>query len=214
MKKFAIILSGCGVYDGSEIHEAVCTMLAIKRRGGDYQCFAPDRDQAHVVNHLTGQPTGETRNALAEAARIARGNIKPITDYNPADYDGVIFPGGFGAAKNLCDYAFQGPRCQPQPDIALAIRRTVEAGKRIGAECIAPVLITSVLKGCQVTIGHDEATAADIAQIGGRHVEADHNGVVRDPGLKLYTTPCYMEAADIAQVAESADALVAAMMED
>ena len=125
--KFAVVLSGCGVYDGAEIHEAVLTLLAIDRQGGTYQCFAPNRDQMHVVNHLTGEATGESRNVLVEAARIARGQIKDLTSFTPEDFDALIFPGGFGAAKNLCSFAVDGPDCTVDPATETAIKAMAAA---------------------------------------------------------------------------------------
>ena len=135
-----LVLSGCGVYDGAEIHESTLTMLAIARKGASYQCFAPDIKQAHVINHLNGEEMPEIRNVLVEAARIARGNIKPLTEYNANDFDAIIFPGGFGAAKNLCTFAFDGVECVVIPQVENAIRETVAAEKPIGAFCISPVL--------------------------------------------------------------------------
>jgi enhancing lycopene biosynthesis protein 2 len=132
MKKIAVVLSGSGVYDGSEIHEATLTLLAIARNKAEYQCFAPDVDQAHVINHLTGEEMTENRNVLVEAARIARGNIKPLSEYNAAVFDAIVFPGGFGAAKNLCTFAFDGVDCKIHSDVEVAVRSTVEAGKPVG----------------------------------------------------------------------------------
>ena len=134
MKKIAVVLAGCGVYDGAEIHEATLTLLAIARQGAQYQCFAPDINQAHVINHLTGKEMPETRNVLVEAARIARGKIKPLSDYRATEYDSIIFPGGFGVAKNLCTFAFDGEKCTVNKDVEKAIRTTVVAEKPIGAD--------------------------------------------------------------------------------
>jgi enhancing lycopene biosynthesis protein 2 len=145
MKKIAVVLAGNGVYDGAEIHEATLTLLAIARNGAQYQCFAPDVEQAHVVNHLTGEEMPEKRNVLVEAARIARGNIKPLSEYNAKDFDAIVFPGGFGAAKNLCTFAFDGVDCKVNPDVEKAVRSTVAEEKPVGALCISPVLITKIL---------------------------------------------------------------------
>ncbi|MDR0364881.1 MAG: isoprenoid biosynthesis glyoxalase ElbB [Bacteroidales bacterium] len=212
MKRFALILSGCGVYDGAEIHESVSTMIAIRKAGAEYQLFAPNREQYHVVNHLTGEEMDEKRNVLVESARIARGQIKDIIEFDPKDFDAIIFPGGFGAAKNLSDYAFKGSSCRAIPEIEKAIKDTIESGKPLGAECIAPVVMAAVLKGATVTIGSDEATAKDIEQLDGHHIVAEHNGVIYDRKYNLYTTPCYMAAQNILEVYESAEALVNAMM--
>ena len=210
--KFAIILSGCGVYDGAEIHETVATMIALRKNNADYQCFAPNRRQYHVVNHLTGAEVGEERNILEESARLARGKIKEIAEYKPEDFDGLIFPGGFGVAKNLCNYAIKGADCELFPDVIKAIQDTVDAKKTIGAECITPAMMAAYLDGATVTIGNDKETAAHIQQMGGFHVETQHNGVVYDPKYNLYTTPCYMLGNDILEIYESAEALVKALI--
>jgi enhancing lycopene biosynthesis protein 2 len=212
MKKFAIILSGCGVYDGAEIHETVATMIALRKNGAEYQCFAPNRPQYHVINHLTGAEVGEGRNILEESARLARGKIKEIGEYNPKDFDGLIFPGGFGVAKNLCNYAIKGADCELFPDVIKAIQDTVDAKKPIGAECITPAMMAAFLKGATVTIGNDKKTAHDIQKMGGHHVETKHDGVVYDPQYNLYTTPCYMLGTDILEIYESAEALVKALI--
>lgn len=213
MKNFAIVLSGCGVYDGSEIHEAVTTMLAIKQLHANYQIFSPNINQAHVVNHLTGEVTDETRNVLVESARIARGDVKDLKEYDPSLFDGIIFPGGFGVAKNFCDYAFNKTKCTVNPEIIDAIQKTVNSGKLIGAECISPVMMAAVLKGATVTIGNDSSTSSDIQALNGHHVNTKHNDVIYDDHYKLFTTPCYMLAKDIQQVWESSYALVSAMLE-
>lgn len=212
--RFAIVLSGCGVYDGAEIHEAVLTLLAVDRHGGTYQCFAPDRPQMHVVNHLTGQEAaGESRNVLVEAARIARGAIKPLSAFDPAEFDALVFPGGFGAAKNLCTFAVQGPDCTVDPESEAAIRAMAQAGKPIGALCIAPALMARVLgDGVQVTIGSDPGTAEAIEKMGARHTNAGHGGVVVDKARKLVTSPCYMLDSTISQIADGADNTVQALL--
>lgn len=208
MKKIAVVLSGSGVYDGAEIHESTLTMLSIVRHGAQYQCFAPDINQAHVVNHLTGNEMKETRNVLVEAARIARGNIKPLAEYNAADFDAIVFPGGFGAAKNLCTFAFDGVDCVVIPEAEKAIRETVAAGKPIGALCISPVLITKVLTDVEVTIGDDEETASAIKNMGGTHKNATHGEIVFDKKYKIVTSPCYMLDATIDQIADGAENVV------
>ena len=212
MKKFAIILSGCGVHDGAEIHETVATMIALKKNNTDYQFFAPNRKQYHVINHLTGAEVGEERNILVESARLARGKIKEIAEYKPEDFDGLIFPGGFGVAKNLCNYAIKGADCELFPDVINAIQATIDAKKPIGAECITPAMMAAYLTGAVVTIGNDQETAAHIQQMGGHHVETKHNGVVYDSKYNLYSTPCYMLGADILEIYESAEALVKALI--
>jgi enhancing lycopene biosynthesis protein 2 len=171
---FAVILSGCGVYDGSEIHEAVLTLLAIDKAGGSYACFAPDIAQHHVINHLSGQEMGETRNVLVESARIARGKVKNLNEFDPAQHDAMIFPGGFGAAKNLCSFAFEGPGCKVDPDVEKAVRAMHAAKKPIGALCIAPALMARILGKVEVTIGNDAGTAEALGSMGAKHCNTTH----------------------------------------
>ncbi|MGE4527217.1 MAG: isoprenoid biosynthesis glyoxalase ElbB [Rhodospirillaceae bacterium] len=210
--KFAVVLSGCGVYDGSEIHEAVLTLLAIDRAGCTYQCFAPDVPQMHVINHVIGAPGAETRNVLVESARIARGAILPLADYKPADFDILAFPGGFGAAKNLCTFAVDGPDCTVNPDAEKAIRSTHAAKKPIVALCIAPALVAKVLGKIDVTIGNDAGTAKAIAAMGGNPLERTHGEVCIDNANKIVTSPCYMLNATIGQIADGAAAAVGAAL--
>ena len=210
--KFAVVLSGCGVYDGAEIHEAVMTLLAISRNKGSYQVFAPNVMQHHVINHLNGQEMKESRNVLVESARIARGNIKPLVEYNPNDFDAIIFPGGFGAAKNLCSYAFDGPDMKIDKIVERAIRETHNAGKPIGALCIAPVLITKILGNIEVTVGTDANTAADIEAMGGLHRQTGNGEVIIDKKNKIVTSPCYMLDASISDIADGAEAAVKALI--
>lgn len=209
---FAVVLSGCGVYDGAEIHEAVLTLLAIDRLGGSYACFAPDMPQHHVVNHLTGQESPEKRNVLAESARIARGKIAPLSAFEATQFDALVFPGGFGAAKNLCSFAFDGPDCKVNPDVERAVRAMHAAGKPIGALCIAPALMAKLLRGAEVTIGNDPGTAQAIEKMGGKHHIRTHGEVVVDAGLKLVTSPCYMLDATIGQIADGAENTVRTLM--
>lgn len=211
--KAAVVLAGCGVNDGAEIHEAVMTLYAIDRNGGTWQVFAPNVMQHHVINHITGEVMKESRNVLIESARIARGNIKALTEYRAADFDALIFPGGFGVAKNLCTYAFDGPDCDVARVVEDAIRSTHKAGKPIGALCISPVLIARVLKGVTVTIGNDKDTVADIVTLGGKHENRHHGEVVVDRVNLVITTPCYMLDATISEIAQDADKLVKAIKE-
>ncbi len=213
MKKIAVVLAGSGVYDGAEIHESVLTMLAISRKGASYQCFAPDKNQAHVVNHLTGEEMPETRNVLVEAARIARGNIKPLSEYKAKDYDALIFPGGFGVAKNLCTFAFDGVDCTVTEEVEKVIQETNAANKPIGALCISPVLIAKVLEGVEVTIGQDEGASGAIETFGGKHIKTSHGEIVYDKKFNLVTTPCYMLDASIDQIADGAYNVVTKILE-
>lgn len=206
--KFAVILSGCGVYDGTEIHEAVLTLLAIDRAGASYQCFAPDMAQMHVINHLTGAPSNESRNVLVEAARIARGAILPLSELNVADFDAVVLPGGFGAAKNLCTFAVAGADCTVEPEVERVIKAAHAAGLPIGALCIAPALVAKVLGEVTVTIGSEAGPAQAIAAIGATHVITTHGQTVIDAANKVVTTPCYMLDASISQIADGANAVI------
>ena len=211
--KFAVVLSGSGVYDGAEIHEATLTLLAIDKLGSSYQCFAPDIQQYHVINHITGDEMDETRNVLIESARIARGDIKPLSEYNAKRFDALIFPGGFGAAKNLSTLAFKGADCAINSDVEKTIIDTVEAAKPIGALCIAPAVISRVLKGAVVTIGNDEGTISAITEMGGKHQIKKYGEVTVDEKYKLVTTPCYMLDATISQIAEGVDNVVKTIFE-
>jgi enhancing lycopene biosynthesis protein 2 len=215
-KKIGVILSGCGVYDGSEIHEAVLTLLAIDRAGAEAVCCAPNIKQTHVINHLTAQESaGEVRNVLTESARIARGKIRDVSSLTASEVDALIFPGGFGAAKNLCDYAFKGPDCAVNPDVTRLARDVHEAGKPIGAVCIAPVLAARLFgaEHPSITIGNDSKTAADIEKCGGKHVECPVREFVVDKQHKLVSTPAYMLAGSIKEIAEGIDQLVRAVVE-
>ena len=213
MKKFAMILAGSGVYDGSEIHEATLTMLAIMQHSGSYQCFAPDVDQHHVINHLNGEEMKETRNVLVESARIARGDVKKLTEFKPDDFDVLIMPGGFGVAKNLCDFAFKGADCTVNPTVAEAVKLMHEAGKPIGALCISPVIISKVLGDVELTLGQDQGTIDNVEKMGSRHTKTTHGEVIVDKKHKVFTTPCYMLDANILQIYEGATNIVKAILE-
>ncbi|MFO8000189.1 MAG: isoprenoid biosynthesis glyoxalase ElbB [Marinilabilia sp.] len=212
-KKIAVVLSGNGVFDGSEIHESVLTLLAIARAGAQYEIFAPNMEQRHVVNHLTGDETHESRNVLVEAARIARGDIKALSDFKAEDFDALMFPGGFGAAKNLSSFAFDGPDCSVHPEVKEAIDSIHKAGKPIGALCISPVIVAKVIGDVELTIGSDQGTAEAVQKMGAKHVETTHGQVIRDTKNKIATTPCYMLDATITQIADGADNVVKAVLE-
>ncbi len=201
MAKVAVVLSGCGVYDGAEINEAVLTLLSLEQQGASYQCFAPDREQMHVINHLTGEPVaGESRNVLVEAARIARGNIKPLTEARVADYDALLVPGGFGAAKNLCDFAVAGAQMTVQADFLALARDFHQAGKPIGLICIAPVMSAAICgEGSRCTIGNEAEVAAAIEAMGGEHLECPVSEARVDTEKKLVTTPAYMLAGSVSE---------------
>ncbi len=210
MSKIGVLLSGCGVYDGTEIHEAVLTLLALDRGGAEIICMAPNIDQYHVVNHITQEVMDEKRNVLVESARIARGEIKDIKDMNAVDLDGLIIPGGFGAAKNLSDFAVKGPDATVQPDVKRLLSEMVEAEKPVGAICIAPATLTKALapKNPVVTIGNDEATASAIEAMGGQHMTCAVDMIHFDDKNKIVTTPAYMLGPGIKDVAEGIQKLV------
>jgi len=214
MKKFAVVLAGNGVFDGAEIHEATLTLLAIKKNGADYEIFAPDIPQHHVVNHLTGKVMSETRNVLVESARIARGKIKPLSTFNARDFDALIFPGGFGVAKNLCNFAFTGSDCKLDAETEKTIKDMATLKKPIGAMCISPVLIAKTLGNVEVTLGADPNDATNIRKMGAVHINTAHGEVVKDPHRPVFTTPCYMLDADIVQIAEGTDNIVKAILKE
>jgi len=211
-KKFAVVLSGCGNFDGAEIHEATLTLLAIKKLGADYVIFAPDINQHHVINHITGKEMNEARNVLVESARIARGIIKPLSEFDAKYFDGLIFPGGFGAAKNLSDYAFKGSSIKVLPEVEKVIKEMAYANKPIGALCIAPTLLAKVLGNISITIGQDENTANDLQKMGATHIKTNKCEVAVDQKNKIITTPCYMLDSSIVDIAEGAENVVKEMM--
>lgn len=213
-KRVAVVLAGCGYLDGAEIHEAVVTLLALDRAGARVQCAAPDKPQHHVVDHLSGEPTGETRNVLREAARLARGKIVPLTDIRAADYDALFLPGGFGAAKNLSTVAFDGPNATVDPEVARVLREFRAAGKPIGAVCIAPAVLVAALREGEVTLGCDPGTAGAIATMGGTHVSCGVTELHVDRARKIVTAPAYMYGDErIANVAAGIEKAVAATLE-
>jgi enhancing lycopene biosynthesis protein 2 len=214
MKKFAVVLAGCGVSDGAEIQEATLTMLAIMKNGASYEIFAPDIEQHHVINHLTGKEMPEKRNVLVESARIARGRIKPLSSFDAREVDAIIFPGGFGVAKNLCTFAFEGAGCEVNPEVAAAITVMNESGKPIGALCISPVIVAKLLGNVAITIGDDPETAAAVEKMGARHQKTTHGEVIIDEKRNVFTTPCYMLNANILDIALGAENIVKAMLKN
>lgn len=218
MAKVGVVLSGCGVFDGSEIHEAVITLLALNRAGAEVVCMAPNMEQLHVVNHLTGAVAeGEIRNVLVEAARIARGEISDMATISAADIDALVLPGGFGAAKNLCDFAINGPQCAVNDEVARLVKEVVAAGKPLAALCIAPALIAKILgddqKAAKLTIGTDSATAEAIEAMGASHVNCSVGDYIVDADLKLLSTPAYMLAGSISEAAEGIENTINALMQ-
>jgi enhancing lycopene biosynthesis protein 2 len=215
-KKIGVILSGCGVYDGAEIHEAVITLLALDRRGAEAVICAPDVPQMHVVNHLTGKvEEGATRNVLVEAARIARGKIRAVDQVSADELDGLILPGGFGAAKNLCDFAVKGKDCTVHAGVARLVRAVHAQGKPVAAVCIAPALLAKVLgaEAPTVTIGNDAGTAAAIEAMGAKHATCPVTEAIVDRDRKIITSPAYMLARTISEAADGIDKAVGALVE-
>ena len=194
MAKVGVVLSGCGVYDGTEITEAVAILVALDKRGAGIVCLAPNAPQSGVTNHLTGKPDAHPRNVMEESARIARGKVRDVAGARAADLDAVVFPGGFGAAKNLSDFATKGPDCTVHPEVRRLVGEMHAAGKPVGLACIAPVLAAKILgtHSPRLTIGTDKGTADAIDAMGGRHVDTDPTGVCVDEKNRLVTTPCYM----------------------
>ena len=210
MKKIGVVLSGCGVFDGSEIHEATLALLAIDRAGCQAVCMAPNVEFP-VTNHLTKEASGESRNILTESARIARGKILDIAAVKATDLDAIVFPGGFGAAKNLCDFAMKGAAASINPEVARLLQEMAASSKPIGAICIAPVVIAAVLGkqlAATVTIGTDSGTAAEIEKTGAKHQECPVHEIVVDRKNKIVTTPAYMLATRISEVADGIDKCV------
>lgn len=209
MKKVAVILSGSGVFDGAEIHEAVLALHAIEKQGASWHCFAPNIDQLHVINHKTGDEMDETRNVLVEAARIARGNIEDVAKLNVDDFDALLLPGGFGAAKNLTDFAVKGAECSINTHVASACRAFANAGKPAGYLCIAPVIMPMIYEnGVKGTIGNDSAVAAAFNAMGGTHTECTVDNIVYDEEHKVLSTPAYMLAESISEAATGIEKLV------
>lgn len=213
MSKIGVVLSGCGVNDGSEIHEAVITMLELDRAGAEMVLMAPNIDQLHVINHATGEEMDDSRNVLIESARISRGNIEDIAGVTSENLDALIFPGGFGVAKNLSDYAMAGMECSINPDVLRLSREVHNDGKPIGVICIAPAIMAKILAGdTELTIGFDEQTASDIDAMGAKHVLCPVDEIVVDKEKKVVSTPAYMEAQSIKQAASGIEKLVAEIL--
>ncbi|MFJ2358610.1 isoprenoid biosynthesis glyoxalase ElbB [Pseudomonas fluorescens] len=213
-KKVAVILSGSGVYDGAEIHESVITLLRLDQRGAQVQCFAPNIAQLHVINHLTGEEMPETRNVLVESARIARGNIKDIREANVEDFDALIVPGGFGAAKNLSNFAVEGAGCSVQPQVLELAEAFAEAGKPVGLMCISPALAAKIYgPGVTCTIGNDADTATAMNKMGATHEDCAVTDIIEDKARKLVTTPAYMLAQNISEAASGINKLVDRVLE-
>ena len=207
MKKIAVVLNGCGHRDGSEIHEAVLTLLAIEEAGASWECLAVNADQAKVLNHMDGSEEKNTppRNMLRESARIARGRVKDLAHAQVADYKGVMIPGGSGTALNLCDFAAKGAEMAVNPTLAGFLESAHAAGKPIGAVCISPVILAKVFGKLspRVTLGDAECDAAKAARdMGAEMISCAADGCVVDTKNRLVTTPAYMLDASMAQIAK------------
>jgi len=211
--KVLVLLSGCGVFDGAEIHESVITLLALSKIGAETTVTAPDKDQAHVVNHQVGAPSEETRNVLVESARIARGPALALSEASAQDYDAIFLPGGFGAAKNLNTFAFDGAECSIDPDVKRILQEFHGAGKPIGAVCIAPTVVVKALGKGIVTIGSDPDTAAAIEAMGGNHMSCAVTEIAIDPENKIVTAPAYMCEASLADIATGIERAVRATVD-
>ena len=213
--KTGVLLSGCGVFDGSEIHEAVLTLLFLDQAGAKTICMAPDIDQLHVINHATSEETNEKRNVLVESARIARGEIKNLKNIKASDLDALILPGGFGAAKNLCNFAIKGTDATVNSEVKRIINEMIIAKKPVGAICIAPVIFASVLSEINpdLTIGNDKETATAIEKMGGKHIKCNVNQIHIDKKNKIITTPAYMCGPGIKDIAQGIEKLVKKVLE-
>jgi enhancing lycopene biosynthesis protein 2 len=215
-KKIGVLLSGCGVMDGSEIHEATLTLYFLDKQGAESVCMAPNKDQLDVVNHITSAPAAEKRNVMVEAGRIARGKILDVKTVMSDDIDAIIIPGGFGAAKNLCTFAKDGADCKVDADVAGLLRELYRKKKPIGALCIAPAVVAGLFGpelSPEITIGTDPGTASAMEKMGARHKKAQVNEIVVDGKHRIVTTPCYMLAQSIKEVGEGAEKLVAKILE-
>jgi enhancing lycopene biosynthesis protein 2 len=216
MPKIGVLLSGCGVFDGAEIHEAVLTLLALDQRGATAVCCAPNCELA-VVDHVTKQPTGEKRNVLHEAARIARGEIRDVAGLHAADLDGLILPGGFGAATNLSDFAQRGAACSVHPEVERLVRECVAARQPVGAICIAPATLARILgqhgTRARLTIGRDPGTAQAIVAMGCVHEDHAVNEIAVDREHRIVSTPAYMLGPGPAAVNEGIRKLVDQVLE-
>jgi enhancing lycopene biosynthesis protein 2 len=215
-KKIGVLLSGCGVMDGSEIHEATLTLFFLDKQGAEIVCMAPNKHQFDVMNHFAGAPAQEKRNVLVEAARIARGKILDVRNVKAEDLDAIVIPGGIGAAKNLCTFAKDGPDCQVDEDVAKLLWDLYHAKKPIGALCIAPALIARLF-GAEIapelTIGTDAGTASALEKMGAKHKKTAVDEIAIDSKNRIVTTPCYMLAQSIKEVGAGVEKLVAQIMD-
>lgn len=223
--KIGVLLSGCGVYDGAEIQEAVLTLLAIEEIDAEAICISIDKEQYHVVNHLNGQEMHESRNMLIESARIARGNIRDINNIDPADIDALVIPGGFGSAKNFTKWAFSGPEGDILPEVKLLLVNMINIGKPIAALCVSPVVMAKALEGSSInpnlTIGSKndpspydiEEFSKGLQSVGMRTENKSVQEILVDRNNKIITAPCYMMEANIVEIRENIRSAVHALKE-
>lgn len=214
MKSIAVILSGCGVFDGSEIHESVLTMLALSKNNAEVHFFAPDEEQLTVINHITGGDKKEIRNQMEESARISRGKIAPLSSADANKLDALIIPGGFGAAKNLCNFAVKGSDCEINKELLSLVRKMHQQKKPLGLMCIAPVMLPKMLNtSVELTIGNDKETIIEIEKMGGKHIPCSVDNIVVDHTNKVVTTPAYMLAQSISDAEVGINKLVKKVLE-
>lgn len=223
--KIGVLLSGCGVYDGAEIHEAVLALLAIEESGADPVCIGVDKNQHHVVNHMSGEEMNETRNMMVEASRIARGEITDINNVDPADIDGLVIPGGFGSAKNFTSWAFDGPEGRVLPEVKLLLVNLVNVGKPIAALCVSPVVLAKAFEDSEIepfmTIGSDQEESPydikgfsdGITATGAKTTMKKANEINIDRTNKIVTAPCYMMDTNLVTLRKNIADAVSALKE-
>lgn len=223
--KIAVLLSGCGVYDGAEIHESVFTLLCLDRLGAEVTCLAPDIDQHHVVNHTTGEEMEQKRNVFVEAARIARGNIKKLSEVQASDFDAVVLPGGFGVAKNFTKWAFSGPGGEINSTVKNFLVKTVELQNPLGVLCMAPTTLAKALEDSTVelklSVGNtNESSPYDISAIsegmkatGAKALDCSKTDVLVDDAHNIVSSPCYMMDASISEIYEGIEKAMTKLVE-
>ena len=204
MKKFAVILSGCGSRDGSEIHEATTLMLSIKQLNADYQCFSINKNQTKVINFITGKEMNESRNIMIESARIARGNIKELKELNIDNFDGVVLPGGFGSALNLCTFGLDNNNYEVNEELKNVLLGFKKQNKVICAVCIAPMILAKVFQNINITIGNDKNISKIIDSLGNKNIETESENICVDKENKIITAPFYMLTNNIAVIYKEA----------
>lgn len=210
MANIAVLLSGAGVFDGAEVNEVVLTLLHLEKNDAQYQCFAPNIEQMHTINHVSGDIDTTPRNVLEESARIARGDVKALAELDVAEFDALILPGGFGVAKNFCNFAVAGANMDVNTDVLAVCKSFHDAHKPAGYMCIAPVLLPKVYgQGVRCTVGNDPEVVAAIETMGGVHVECAVDDIVTDDKFQLVTTPAYMLAQCVSEAEQGISKLVA-----